>query len=295
MSFQEYAKRYIPFVESALEEYLPPETDHPNIIHRAMRYSTLGGGKRLRALLAIAGCEAVGGDIHQLPPLLAAIESIHAYSLVHDDLPCMDDDDYRRGKPTNHKIFGEGIAVLAGDALLTLGFHLLSRLPELGVSSEITVQLVSELGQAAGTYGLIGGQVVDLQSEGKLVDEKTLKYIHTHKTGALFRFSVRSGALIGGADPSQLAMIDTFAKEFGLAFQITDDILDVVGDASKLGKAVGSDIRQDKATYVSVYGLEEAKRMAEESVQRAEAAIASLGENGKPLVDMARYILVRDH
>lgn len=295
MSFEEYARKYVPFVETALDDYLPPETDPPGIIHKAMRYSVMGGGKRLRALLAIAGCEAVGGNIHQLPPLLAAIESIHAYSLIHDDLPCMDDDDYRRGKLTNHKVFGEGIAVLAGDALLTLGFHLISRLPELGVSTKVTLQLVSELSGASGTYGLIGGQVVDLESEGKAIAEETLRYIHTHKTGALFRAALRSGALVGGADALQLEMIDTFAEEFGLAFQITDDILDVIGDVSKLGKAVGSDVRQAKATYVSMYGLEEAKRLAAESVKRAEKAIAPLGDRAIPLVDMAQYILVRDH
>lgn len=295
MSFEEYARKYVPFVETALDDYLPPETDPPGIIHKAMRYSVMGGGKRLRALLAIAGCEAVGGNIHQLPPLLAAIESIHAYSLIHDDLPCMDDDDYRRGKLTNHKVFGEGIAVLAGDALLTLGFHLISRLPELGVSTKVTLQLVSELSGASGTYGLIGGQVVDLESEGKEIAEETLRYIHTHKTGALFRAALRSGALVGGADALQLEMIDTFAEEFGLAFQITDDILDVIGDVSKLGKAVGSDVRQAKATYVSMYGLEEAKRLAAESVKRAEKAIAPLGDRAIPLVDMAQYILVRDH
>lgn len=295
MSFEEYARKYVPFVETALDDYLPPETDPPGIIHKAMRYSVMGGGKRLRALLAIAGCEAVGGNIHQLPPLLVAIESIHAYSLIHDDLPCMDDDDYRRGKLTNHKVFGEGIAVLAGDALLTLGFHLISRLPELGVSTKVTLQLVSELSGASGTYGLIGGQVVDLESEGKEIAEETLRYIHTHKTGALFRAALRSGALVGGADALQLEMIDTFAEEFGLAFQITDDILDVIGDVSKLGKAVGSDVRQAKATYVSMYGLEEAKRLAAESVKRAEKAIAPLGDRAIPLVDMAQYILVRDH
>lgn len=295
MSFVSYAEKYLPFIEQAIDRYLPPETAVPTTIHRAMRYSALGGGKRLRALMVIAGCEAVGGDIGKLPPLVAAIELIHAYSLIHDDLPCMDDDDYRRGKLTNHKVFGEAIAVLAGDALLTHGFYLLSRLSELGVEDSVIVRILGELGQAAGTSGLVGGQVADIESEGKRISREMLEYTHTHKTGALFRASVCSGAMVGGASEEELVMIGTYADNFGLAFQITDDILDVIGDESKLGKAVGSDERHLKATYVSMLGLDEARRLARAAVDEAKQAIAPLGDAAAPLVDIADFILVRDH
>ena len=295
MNFSEYAKTYRPFVEAALEKYLPDEGMQPTTIHRAMRYSALGGGKRLRALLAIAGCQAVGGDIRQVEPLVAALEMIHAYSLVHDDLPCMDDDDYRRGKLTCHKVFGEGLAVLTGDALLTQGFYLISRLADVGVDGDTITRVLAELGQACGTDGLIGGQVVDLESEGKEVSRSTLEYIHTRKTGALFKTSIRCGAIIGGATDDQLDIIDTYADNFGLAFQITDDILDVVGDEAKLGKAVGSDERHIKATYVSILGLEQAKQRAQGAIEAAKEAIVTLEGNTDALVSLAEFVIARDH
>ncbi len=295
MSFIEYARTHIPFIEEAINRYLPPETAVPSTIHRAMRYSATGGGKRLRALLAIAGCEAVGGDRQKLGPLVAALEMIHAYSLIHDDLPCMDDDDYRRGKLTNHKVFGEAMAVLAGDALLTHGFHLLSRLRYLGVDDSTIVRLLDELGRACGTDGLIGGQVSDMESEDKHVSQQILEYIHTHKTGALFRASICCGAIVGGANQRQLAMIDSYADNFGLAFQITDDILDVVGDEAKLGKAVGSDERHLKATYVSLFGLDQAKTLAEKAIATAKESITALGDNAEPLHGLADFVISRDH
>ncbi|NLY29331.1 MAG: polyprenyl synthetase family protein [Firmicutes bacterium] len=299
MTLAKFMAEHLPAIERELEDCLPPDTAYPEKLHQAMRYSTLGGGKRLRGLLAVASAKIAAKDrLHQVLPaayrLAAAVEMLHAYSLIHDDLPCMDDDDFRRGKPSNHKVFGEAVAVLAGDALLTESFALLGRLADLGVPVEVVVNIIREMAQAGGSRGLIGGQAVDLESEGKEIPEETLRYIHTHKTGALFRAVVRCGALLGGASEEELEAVTRYADCFGLCFQITDDILDVVGDEAKLGKRVGSDAEQGKVTYVSLYGVEGARTLAARAMEEAKEAVAGLA-GSEILGSLAEYIVQRDY
>lgn len=284
-------------IEVVLDQVLPKSGIRPSILHESMRYSTLGGGKRLRAILAMAACEAVGGDPKQAHGLAAALEMIHAYSLVHDDLPCMDDDDLRRGKPTNHKVFGESVAVLAGDGLLTEAFAELARMPEkFNVSHEITVRIISEVAFSSGSQGMVGGQVEDILSMGEgSNDADQLEFIHTHKTGALFRASLRCGAILGQASSNELNKITEYADSFGLAFQITDDILDETGEAASLGKAVGVDERLGKLTYPRIYGLEKSKEMASACVARCHQALRGFSDSAWPLREMAEFIIHRDH
>lgn len=292
MNCMEQLKTKAALVENALQQLLPDVTVAPGTIHHAMRYSCLGGGKRLRAVLAMEACRAVGGRPEDVIDFACAIEMIHAYSLVHDDLPAMDNDDYRRGKLANHKVFGEGIAILTGDALLTYAFEVLAKMQHL--NSELVLRLVQEVSSACGSQGLIGGQVVDLESEGKAVDLSTLEFIHRNKTGKLFMAALRGGALIGGADEQQLALITAYGENFGLAFQITDDILDVVGNAAKLGKVTGSDQRQAKSTYVSIFGLDEARRMAQECISKCKSYAAALSVHEHCLGEIADYVLGRE-
>ncbi|HHV93798.1 MAG TPA: polyprenyl synthetase family protein [Firmicutes bacterium] len=294
-----FMAEHLPNIERELAQCLPPDDAYPEKLHQAMRYSTLGGGKRLRGLLAVAAAQLAAKE--RFPAvrsaayrLAAAVEMLHTYSLIHDDLPCMDDDDFRRGKPSNHKVFGEAVAVLAGDALLTESFALLGQLPDLGVPVEVVVAIMREMAAAGGSRGLIGGQVVDLESEGKQISAETLEYIHTHKTGALFRAVLRCGALLGRASQAELAAVTRYADGFGLCFQIVDDILDVVGDESKLGKKVGSDALQGKVTYVTLYGLEGARSLAVKAMEEAKAALAGL-EGTYILECLAEYIVHRDH
>ncbi|HHW10995.1 MAG TPA: polyprenyl synthetase family protein [Firmicutes bacterium] len=302
LSFSMYLASLAEMVEAELNRLLPAEDERPEIMHRAMRYSACGGGKRLRAILVLEAAAICGASREKALPAGAAIEMLHAYSLIHDDLPCMDDDDYRRGKLSNHKKFGEGIAVLAGDALLTRTFAVLADLPALiGVSDATALAIIREVADAAGTAGLIGGQAVDLLAEGLAVDNtdngqnvETLRYIHTRKTGALFRAALRTGAAIGGVLPPETRHLDQYSEYFGLAFQITDDILDVVGDQSKLGKKVGSDERLQKLTYPRLFGLEASRRMAEEAVEQALAALAPYGEAAGRLAELVVYIGERD-
>ncbi|MGI6567878.1 MAG: polyprenyl synthetase family protein [Firmicutes bacterium] len=299
MMLEQFMAEHLPAIEKELEECLPPEAAYPEKLHQAMRYSTLGGGKRLRALLAVAAAEMAAKDrFTQVQPaayrLAAAVEMLHAYSLIHDDLPCMDDDDFRRGRPSNHKVFGEAVAVLAGDALLTESFALLGQLEDLGIPVKVVVAVIREMAQAGGSRGLIGGQAVDLASEGRQISQETLEYIHTHKTGALFRAVVRCGALLGGADEAELAAVTLYAEHFGLCFQIIDDILDVVGDEAKLGKKVGSDAEQGKVTYVTLYGLEEARALALKAMEEAREAVADF-QGSEVLASLAMYIVQRDH
>ncbi len=289
-------KQLVQEVESILDQALPPATAIPEVLHKSMRYSTLGGGKRLRALLAMAACAAVGGDMKSTSGLVAAIEMVQAYSLIHDDLPCMDDDDLRRGKPTNHIVYGEAIAVLAGDALLTEAFAELARMPEkYGISPETTVRVIAELAKGAGSQGMVGGQVVDISGEGQALGMDTLRYIHDHKTGALFKAALRGGALLGGATDEQLAKITSYAENFGLAFQITDDILDETGEADQLGKAVGTDQLHGKQTYPRIYGLEKSREMARECVEKCHEALNGLSEQSGLLRELAAFIIQRDH
>lgn len=284
-------------IEATLDELLPGETEAPGIIHESMRYSALGGGKRLRGVLAVTACAAAGGDPQEALPVAAALEMLHAYSLVHDDLPAMDDDAMRRGKPTNHIRFGEGIAILAGDALLTHAFIVLSRLPELtGAAADVSLAIIGEVAAAAGTAGLIGGQVADLEAEGRgtQLSAAELRAIHARKTGALFKTSVRTGALLAEANPAVLDALTQYAAALGIAFQIADDVLDVVGDEATLGKRVGSDAVQQKATYPALFGLERARAMAAEAVEEAKAAVSPLGEAGRMLQQLADFAAARD-
>jgi geranylgeranyl diphosphate synthase type II len=280
-------------VDAALERLLPPEDAPPPTVHRAMRYSVLAGGKRLRPILVIAGAEAVGGEAALVLPTACALELIHTYSLIHDDLPAMDDDDYRRGRLTNHKVFGEAMAILAGDALLTQAFRLIADNAALLPDARAICDVVAEIAEAAGTAGMVGGQVVDIESEGQPISADTLDYIHTHKTAALIRGSLRAGAMLAGAKPEALGAITAAGERLGLAFQIVDDILDVEGSLEELGKTAGSDQRKQKATYPALHGLEVSRRRARDLIAEAKAALEPLGAPGTPIAALADFILER--
>ena len=279
-------------VEEGLVRELRTDEAFDARLAESMEYSLTAGGKRLRPILLMAAADAAGGRGEDYLTSACAVEMIHTYSLIHDDLPAMDDDDYRRGKLTNHKVYGAGLATLAGDALLTMAFELLAR--QQGVPAETMLRVVREISEAVGANGMVGGQALDLASEGKRIDMDTLRRMHMAKTGALFRASVRSGAILGGADEAQLAALTEYAEAFGLAFQITDDILDVTGDAAAIGKPVGSDERNHKSTYVTLTSLEEAKRLAREAADRAHEALAPLGGKAAFLDELAEYLVTRD-
>ncbi|HXV22596.1 MAG TPA: farnesyl diphosphate synthase [Desulfuromonadales bacterium] len=294
MDLKNYLKECLTRVDRALDSYLPAEDTLPVALHKAMRYSVFAGGKRIRPVLMIAACEAVGGDAERVLPAACAMEMIHTYSLIHDDLPAMDDDDFRRGRPTNHRIFGEATAILAGDALLTEAFILLSDAQiNARVPAEIRCRVLHTIARCAGSQGMVGGQVVDMESEGKAIDFPTLEYIHTRKTGALILAAMQAGALLGGADQASLTALTRYGEAAGLAFQIADDILDVVGDQAVIGKDVGSDQERGKATYVALLGLEEARVRARELRDLGVAALAPLGASAEPLRRIAYYIVDR--
>jgi farnesyl diphosphate synthase len=278
-------------VEQALGDALPPEDAWPGTIHRAVRYSLLGGGKRVRPLLVLAAAGSAG----EAMPFAVAVEMIHTYSLIHDDLPAMDDDDLRRGRPTSHKVFGEAVAILAGDALLTRAFHLLAEIPRDWDAGRVRrrVEATALLGEACGTSGLIGGQVEDLESEGRAVGAEALERLHRAKTGALLRACVVGGGLLGGAGPEELAALEAYASAVGLAFQVVDDVLDATEGAAQLGKTAGKDAAADKATYVKIHGLEASRALAARLLAEALAALAPLGERGALLAELARGIVER--
>ncbi|MCM0082342.1 polyprenyl synthetase family protein [Geomonas sp. Red32] len=292
MDLKDYLKKRCELVDQALEGFLTPADELPASVHGSMRYSVFAGGKRVRPVLMLAACEAVGGTIEAAMPAACSMEMIHTYSLIHDDLPAMDDDDFRRGNPTNHKVYGEAIAILAGDALLTEAFVLLSR--EGAGDPAARLKVIQEIACAAGSHGMVGGQVVDMESEGKKeIDLATLSYIHTHKTGALLRASVRAGAILGGASCDQLKALTRYGEAIGLAFQIADDILDVEGTTEELGKDAGSDEARGKATYPALMGLEASKARASELVEIALDSLASFDERAEPLRAIASYIVKR--
>ncbi len=291
VNFKAEWKKRADLVEEGLLRELKKVPAYDETLEKAMEYSLMAGGKRLRPVLLMAAADAVGKDGTAFLTTGCAIEMIHTYSLIHDDLPAMDNDDYRRGKPTNHKVFGDGIAVLAGDALLTLAFEVMLR--QEGAAPETLVTVVSEMSRAAGPYGMVGGQVLDLEGEGRRLDLAALRKIHMGKTGALFCAAIRSGAILAGAKEEELAALTLYAERFGLAFQITDDILDVTGDEAAIGKPVGSDIRNEKATYVTLTSLEEAKKLAEDAVDEAVAALDIFGERAAFLRDLALFLLGR--
>lgn len=270
-----------------LELYAPLDAT----LAAAMKYSLMAGGKRLRPILLMAAADAVGKKGTDYITAGCALEMIHTYSLIHDDLPAMDNDDYRRGKLTNHKVYGDGMAVLAGDALLTLAFEVLVR--QQHTDAATLLRVVREISTAAGMNGMVGGQAIDLESEGRHIDMETLRKMHMGKTGALFRAALRSGAILAGADDKKLAALTDYAEKFGLAFQITDDILDVVGDEKLIGKPVGSDIRNEKSTYVTLTSLEEARKLAKETVDGAVEALADFGPEADFLRQLVRYMLER--
>lgn len=294
MNFSEELKQWSRRVDEALERYLLPTEEYPSTIHEAMRYSIFAGGKRLRPILVLAATQAVDGDIEKAMPVACAMELIHTYSLIHDDLPAMDNDDYRRGRLTNHKVYGEAMAILAGDALLTKAFELIAQ-TDSAIPATAVNRVTLEIARAAGSQGMIGGQVVDMLSENQNIAGDVLEYIHRHKTGALFRASLRAGAILGGASEEQLAALTVYAEQMGLAFQIKDDLLDIEGDAAKIGKPVGSDVKNQKVTYPSIYGLEEARQMAASASAEAVAALKIFGAKAEFLREMMHFIISRDH
>jgi geranylgeranyl diphosphate synthase type II len=279
-------------VDRALDRYLPNKKTRPATIHKAMRYSLFAGGKRLRPILCLAAAESCGGKIDNALPLACAIECIHTYSLVHDDLPSMDNDDFRRGRPTCHKVFGDGIAVLAGDALLTIAFEIVSRAkPTRRYDMSI---LLREVAVAAGSHKLIAGQVADLEAEGKNASRTQLRYIHENKTAAILTASVRLGAMSANADAKKRAAITKFGRALGLAFQIVDDILDVTQTTEKLGKSAGKDVAAKKATYPAVIGLEASRAEAHRLTKQAHTALSIFGDKGEALHALANFLLQRE-
>src|SRR5579872_2651766 len=292
MTLSEYMAAQQKAVDAALDRWVPPEPENPSTIHRAMRYSLFAGGKRLRPLLAIAAADAVSDAPLGIESAACALELIHTYSLIHDDLPALDNDDLRRGRPTCHKVFGDAMAILAGDALLTLAFEVLSKLD--GADAATRIRLVQELATASGTVGgMIGGQVNDLEGEGKEPTAALLESIHRAKTGALLRASVRMGAIYAGADDSQLAALSCFGEHIGLAFQIVDDLLDVEQPSEALGKTAGKDAQQKKITFPAVYGLERSRAMAEQERLAALHALRTFGNRAEHLLQLADLVVQR--
>jgi geranylgeranyl diphosphate synthase type II len=292
-------------IDSALNYYLPGEEEYPRNIHRAMRYSVFAGGKRIRPLLTLLTAELFTPDWKRALPAACALELIHTYSLIHDDLPAMDDDDYRRGRLTSHKVFGEGMAILAGDALLTLAFELLTdksnKFSEFDssywqyVDPGTKLNVIFEIAVSAGVKGMVGGQVVDLESEGKCIDVETLEYIDSHKTGELVMASIRIGALLAQAGEKDLHRLTLYGRLLGRAFQIVDDLLDVEGNEEKMGKARGMDAKKEKATFISLRGIAEAKVRRDQLYSQALKELDYFGNKAAPLQEMTRFILYRDY
>jgi geranylgeranyl diphosphate synthase type II len=294
MDLKAYLNERRATVEEALQGIFPVSEGPAADIVAAMGYSLFAGGKRLRPILCIAGAEAVGGEAKDVLPVACAIELIHTYSLIHDDLPVMDDDDMRRGKPTNHKVFGEAVALLAGDGLLTKAFHVMTGPDSVTrVRPESLLAVIGLIAQAAGYEGMVGGQVVDIQLEGKEVDPSIVEFIHTRKTAALISASVVSGAMLAGAAEDHVKALASYGQNIGLAFQVSDDILDIEGDSRELGKNVGSDTRQEKITYPAVLGLKRSKEIQEEMVEQAIESLAPFDQRAEPLRHIAKYIIAR--
>ncbi len=293
MTLADYISARQKTIDAALDCWVPAETENPATIHRAMRYSLFAGGKRIRPLLAIAAAEAVSDVPVGIESAACVLELIHTYSLIHDDLPALDNDDLRRGRPTCHKVFGDAMAILAGDALLTLAFDVLAKLD--GVDAERRISLVRELATASGTVGgMIGGQVNDIEGEGKFPTAHLLDSIHRAKTGALLRASVRMGAIYAGAGPEELEALTLFGEHVGLAFQIVDDVLDVEQSSEALGKTAGKDAQQNKITFPAVYGIERSREMAEQERLAAHAALRMFDERAERLRELADLIVRRD-
>ena len=297
MKHEDFLEAYLKdrrnIVEEALDRYLPAGDQEPRELHAAMRYSVFAGGKRIRPILCMASAEACGGDLAPVMPVACALELIHTYSLIHDDLPSMDNDDFRRGKPTSHKVFGEAAAILAGDALLTEAFALLSRAEKVRLAAERRLAVIQEIALAAGAAGMVGGQALDIRTDKEDPDIEALTDMHRRKTGALIMAAVKTGALIAGADERKLSALTGYANRIGVAFQIADDILNVEGDESLMGKSTGSDAALGKVTCASLLGLEAAKTRLAEEVGAATACIASFDARALPLRAIARFIMER--
>jgi len=279
-------------VNRALDKFLPAEKTKPATIHKAMRYSLFAGGKRMRPALCLAAVQACGGSEKDAMPLACAVECIHTYSLIHDDLPAMDNDDFRRGKPTNHKVFGEGIAVLAGDALLTQAFEIAAQCKKFPRYPH--EKIILEIARASGSLQLIAGQVADLEGEGKKISEMELKFIHERKTSALLCCSVRLGGMSANCSPAQLTALTNFGYHVGLAFQVIDDILDVTQTSEQLGKTAGKDVAEQKATYPAIVGLKRSRKIAEQLTDKAFAALKTFKGRAAALETLAEYLLKRD-
>lgn len=294
MEFNSSLKERASYIENILNEYMPKEEGYQKSVIEAMNYSLSAGGKRLRPILTLEACKIVGGNEEDAIPFAVAIEMIHTYSLIHDDLPALDNDDLRRGRPTNHKVYGEAMGILAGDALLNYAFEIMLK-GSLGKNNpEKYLSAVYEIARHAGIYGMIGGQVVDVESEDKKIGKDKLDYIHNNKTAAMIIGCMRAGAIVGGADQVELESVTNYAKNIGLSFQIVDDILDIVGDEEKLGKKVNSDIENNKSTYPSLLGLEKSRDIATELISDAKNSIETTFESADFLKGLADYIISRE-
>ncbi len=291
MDIKDYLSSKKETIDRFLESYLPHEEFYPREIHKAMRYSLFAGGKRLRPILSLASYETLRDDTNSILPVACAIELIHTYSLIHDDLPSMDNDNFRRGKPTNHKVFGESIAILAGDALLTMAFTMMTdEFYTRKIKPESLVQVIREISLAAGDKGMVGGQAVDMLSEDRSIDLKTLEYIHSNKTGALIRASVRAGGILAGANEEELKGMTLYGEDIGLAFQITDDILDIEGKKEDLGKETGMDSAKGKNTYPALLGIDSSKVKVKELIDNALVTLKNFDKRADPLREIALYI-----
>ena len=294
MEFKDVLKEKINYIETLLNEYMPKEEGYQQTVIQAMNYSLKAGGKRLRPILTLESCKIVGGKEEDAIPFAVAIEMIHTYSLIHDDLPALDNDDLRRGKPTNHKVFGEAMATLAGDALLNHAFEIMLSSSIDKKDSNKYLKAINEVAKHAGIYGMIGGQVVDVESENKIIDKDKLDFIHLNKTAAMIIGCMRAGAIIGGASEEELEKVTKYGKNIGLSFQIVDDILDITGDEAKLGKPIGSDIENSKSTYPSLLGLEKSRQIARQLIDEGKSSIDDLSSEIDFLNQLGDYIISRD-
>ena len=295
MSFKSSLKYRVDYIEKLLKEHMPEEKGYQKTIFEAMNYSLKAGGKRLRPILTLEACRIVGGNEEDVIPFAIAIEMIHTYSLIHDDLPALDNDDLRRGVPTNHKVYGDAMAILAGDGLLNYAFEIMLK-SSIGKENPAKyLNAINEIAKSSGVYGMIGGQVVDIESEDKKIEMEKLDFIHLNKTAAIIVGCMRAGAIIGDATEEQLENITKYATNIGLSFQIADDILDITGDESKLGKTVGSDIDNNKSTYPSLIGLEKSKEIANDLINESKTRISNIKGDTEFLNDLAEYIVARDY
>lgn len=295
MYFKEELKNRVNNVENLLNEYMPKVEGYQETIFDSMNYSLKAGGKRLRPILTLEACKLVGGNEKDAQPFAVAIEMIHTYSLIHDDLPALDNDDLRRGRKTNHKVYGEAMAILAGDGLLNYAYEIMLRESLNKSEPEKYLKAINEIAKVSGIYGMIGGQVVDIESEAQSIDMEKLDFIHMNKTAAIIIGCMRAGAIIGGASEEELENVTKYAKNIGLSFQIVDDILDIVGDEAKLGKKVGSDIDNEKSTYPSLIGLEKSKEIANELIAEAKTSIDNINKDSEFLNHLADYIVDREY